>query len=51
VNVFARLKDVFFAVSRIAADFPHQINQRNNGGKCADDLTDGTNRFPIHGMT
>ena len=50
VNVSARLKDIFFAVSRIAADFPRQINQRNNGTKCADDLPNGTDHFPIHGM-
>jgi hypothetical protein len=34
----------------IAADFPRQINQRNDDGKRADDLPDCTNRFPIHGM-
>src|SRR5262245_1249243 len=34
----------------IAADFPRHINQRNDDGKCADDLADCTNRFPIHGM-
>src|SRR5215470_2033073 len=34
----------------IAADLPRQINQRNDDGKCADELTDCTNRFPIHGM-
>src|SRR6516165_10846578 len=32
----------------IAADFPRQINQRNDDGNCADDLADCTNRFPIH---
>jgi hypothetical protein len=36
--------------SSIAADFPRQINQRNDDGKRADDLADCTNRFPIHGM-
>src|SRR5215813_3961830 len=35
----------------IAADFPRQINQRNDDGKCADDLADCTNRFPIHRKT
>src|SRR5262249_45591742 len=34
----------------IAADFPRQINQRNDDGKWGDDLADCTNRFPIHGM-
>ncbi len=34
----------------VAADFPRQINQRNDDGNCADDLPDCTNRFPIHGM-
>jgi hypothetical protein len=33
-----------------AANFPRQINQRNDGGKRADDLVDCTNRFPIHSM-
>jgi len=50
VNVSARLKDVFFAVSSIAADFPGQINQRNKGGKCADDLPNDTDHFPIQGV-
>jgi hypothetical protein len=34
----------------VAADFPRQINQRNDDGNCTDDLADCTNRFPIHGM-
>jgi hypothetical protein len=34
----------------IAADFRRQINQRNDDSKCAEELTDCTNRFPIHGM-
>jgi hypothetical protein len=34
----------------IAADFPRQIDQRNDDGKRADDLADCTNRFPVHGM-
>jgi hypothetical protein len=34
----------------IASDFPRQINQRNDDGKRADDLTDCAYRFPIHGM-
>ena len=32
----------------IAADFPRQINQRNDDGNCADHLADCTNRFPVH---
>src|SRR5215467_817854 len=34
----------------IAADFPRQINERNDDGKCADELADCTNGFPIHDM-
>src|SRR5215472_4633878 len=37
-------------LASISANFPRQINQRNDDGKCADDLADCTNRFPIHGM-
>jgi hypothetical protein len=35
----------------ISADFPRQIEQRNDDGKRADDLADCAYGFPIHGIT
>ena len=49
-EIFDELTNRSVRDRRIPADFARQINQRNDDGKCADELADCANLFPIHGI-